>query len=109
MKSALVAAPLLMMVLAASPFVRGSDAPDRPSGVAKEAWIPISERLGFVVVAPPSSGLGTLGGDRRQVLLVPGPTPPIQGYFMVKRPSGWSRTLIVEPLPPGDVGLKHRG
>jgi len=39
MKSAFVAAALLAVALAVSPFVHSSDAPDRPPGVTQEAWI----------------------------------------------------------------------
>jgi len=98
MKRALVAAALLAAGLAITPFVHSSDAPDRPPGVAKDAWIPINDRVGFVVVPP------TKGPVRSspQVLLL---TPAISGYFVLKNSSGWTRMVIVEPLRgPGDAG-----
>jgi len=64
---------------------------DRPPGVAKEAWIPINERVGFVVV-PLAKGPTVVPRDA--LLLV----PPVSGYFMLKSAAGWSRIVIVDPL-----------
>jgi hypothetical protein len=91
MKSAVVAATLLAAALAVTPFVRGSDASDRPPGVAKEAWIQINERVGFVLVPP---GKGPLAVPPQALML----TPPVSGYFMLKSAAGRNRVIIVEPL-----------
>ena len=98
MKGGLVAGAILAMALAVSPFVHSSDTPDRPPGVAKDAWVPVNDRVGFVVV-PPTRGPVRMSP---QVLLL---TPPVSGYFMLKSPSGWTRMVIVEPLRgPGETG-----
>ena len=92
---------ILAATLAASPFVHSTDAPDRPHSVAKEAWIPINDRVGFVIIAA-TKGPGLLRSSPQALLL----TPPVSGYFMVRGTSGeWTRMVIVEPLRgPGDSG-----
>jgi hypothetical protein len=98
MKSGVVVGALLIAALAVTPVVRGADAPDRPPGVAKEAWISVNERLGFVIVP---RILGPSGVAPQPLLL----TPPVSGYFMLRGASGWSRIVIVEPLRgPADAG-----
>jgi hypothetical protein len=98
MKGAIVAGAILAMALVVSPFVHGSDTPDRPPGVAKDAWIPINDRVGFVVVPAPN---GPVRMSPQALLL----TPPVSGYFMLKSRSGWTRMVIVEPLRgPGETG-----
>jgi hypothetical protein len=74
-----------------------ADAKDRPAGVAAANWVPVSDRLGIVLVqsatpiAVPSTSL----------LL----KPTVSGYYMVKGANGWTRLVIVEPVKgPGDVG-----
>jgi hypothetical protein len=91
MKSGVVVGALLVAALAVKPFVRGADAPDRPPGVAKEAWIPVNERLGFVIV-PQNISPAPISP---QPLLL---TPPVSGYFMLRGASRWSRIVIVEPF-----------
>jgi len=98
MKGGLVAGAILAMALAVSPFVHSSDAPDRPPGVAKDAWVPINDRVGFVVVPP---AVGPVRMSPQALLLM----PPVSGYFMLKSRSGWTRMVIVEPLRgPGGTG-----
>ena len=98
MKGSLVAGAILAMALTVSPFVHSSDAPDRPPGVAKDAWVPINDHVGFVVVPYAKEPVRI----SPQVLLL---TPPISGYFMLKSRSGWTRMVIVEPLRgPGEAG-----
>jgi len=82
-KRALVVAALLAAAVAAKPFVAGSDTSAPPPGVAKEAWVPINDRVGFVVVPP----------GKEPVRIPPQPlllAPPVSGYFMLKSPSGWT-------------------
>ncbi len=98
MKGGLVAGAVLAMALAVSPFVHSSDAPDRPPGVAKDAWVPINDRVGFVVVPRAKEPIRI----SPQALLL---MPPVSGYFMLKSGSEWTRMVIVEPLRgPGDAG-----
>ena len=90
--------------LVAMPLVTGRNAPDRPPGVAEEEWIPLNDKLGFVVLAPakliqpvggyPVAPGGDYGVDRTILL---NPNPSLSGYFVVKRKSGWSRVVIAEP------------
>jgi hypothetical protein len=73
-------------------IVSGQTAPDRPPGVSAKQWIPISDRLGFIVLPSASIAAGSADPD---VLLV---KPPVDGYFMVKDGTGWSRVNIAEPV-----------
>lgn len=92
-------APIVALLLSFSGVSLAADVPDRPAGVIAANWVPVSERLGIVLVrsdAPPSVKPGG------QPLLL---TPPVGGYFMVKNAAGWIRLVIVEPTKgPGDVG-----
>lgn len=101
MKGSALVGLILAAALAASPFVHSADAPSRPPGVARAAWIPINDRVGFVIV-PAAKGPGLLRSSPQALLL----TPPVSGYFMVRGTSGeWTRMVIVEPLRgPGDSG-----
>jgi hypothetical protein len=72
--------------------VSGQMAPNRPQGVSEKQWIPLSDRLGFVVLQSASIAAGSADPD---VLMV---KPPIEGYFMVKDNTGWSRASIAEPV-----------
>jgi hypothetical protein len=80
-------------------FALGASSPDRPANVAERDWIPVSDKMGFVVTTPhryPEAG----GGN--QVLLL---TPPTEGYFMVHTGNVWQRLTIKDPLKgPGTVG-----
>lgn len=101
MKGSLIVGVLLAATLVVSPSVHTADAPDRPPGVTKNAWIPISDRVGFVVVAPNKGPVRNLSPE---VLMV---APPVTGYFMVKGASGgWRRIVIVDgpPIGPGGAG-----
>jgi hypothetical protein len=80
--------------LTGTAVVSGQTAPNRPQGVSATQWIPISDRLGFVVL--PSASIGAAAGSADpDVLLV---KPPVEGYFMVKDKGGWSRVAIAEPV-----------
>jgi hypothetical protein len=76
-----------------------TDAPDRPAGVTAANWVPVSDRLGIVLVqreAPVAMPV-----PRTSLLL----KPPVTGYYMVKGANGWTRLVIVEPVKgPADVG-----
>jgi hypothetical protein len=72
---------------------------DRPSGVAAPNWIPINDKLGFVVMPPDTSKV--VSPDKQPLLL----TPAASGYFMARSSIGWQRLVIVEPLKgPGATG-----
>ena len=80
-------------------FAVGAAEPDRPAGVAASNWIPINDRLGFVVMSPDSSLVTT--PDKQPLLL----TPAASGYFMARSRVGWQRLVIVEPVKgPGTAG-----
>jgi hypothetical protein len=98
MKRIFLAGSLLAAALAVAPSVHSSDPPDRPPGVAVDAWVPISERVGFVLVLPNK----VVRVTDAQVLML---RPPASGYFMLKGASGWTRILIVDPSrAPADAG-----
>ena len=98
MKRVLSAGALLAAALAVIPFVRGDDIQGRPSGVSANDWVPISERVGFVLVHSNKLPHAT----DPQVLML---KPPASGYFMLRGASGWTRMVIVEPARElGDAG-----
>jgi hypothetical protein len=76
-----------------------ADVQDRPAGVTAANWVPVSDRLGIVLV---QSEARTATPIPRTSLLL---KPPVSGYYMVKVGNGWTRLVIVEPVKgPGDVG-----
>jgi hypothetical protein len=78
--------------LTGAAVVSGQTVSSRPQGVSAKQWIPISDKLGFVVLPPVSLANGSADPD---VLLV---KPPVEGYFMVKDNMGWSRVALAEPV-----------
>ena len=76
--------------------VSAADNAERPAGIEERNWIPISERLGFVVLAqkPPPG----------RITAVPLPSgivsaelmPPEKGYFVVKTSMGWRRLVVTD-------------
>jgi hypothetical protein len=88
----MIGVAVAVVSLAGAAVVSGQAAPDRPQGVSAAQWIPVSDKLGFVVLPSVSIGLGSADPD---VLLG---KPPVEGYFMVKNNSGWSRIAIAEPV-----------
>jgi hypothetical protein len=73
--------------------------PDRPAGVEYRDWIPVSDKMGFVVTTPHTYPLPAVN---KQPLLL---TPPAVGYFMVCAGDGWQRIAIKDPLKgPGSAG-----
>jgi hypothetical protein len=93
------AAVLILISALSVHFALGASPPDRPSGVAEREWIPVSDKMGFVVTTPhlyPGAG-----GDGQVLLL----TPPTEGYFMIRASNGWQRITIKDPLKgPGSSG-----
>jgi hypothetical protein len=74
-----------------------TDAKDRPAGVAAANWVPVSDRLGIVLVHNEARTVVS-----STVLLL---KPTVSGYYMVKGANGWTRLVIVEPVKgPADVG-----
>lgn len=125
--------PIAALLLSLSYVAISANPPDRPAGVAAENWVPVSDRLGVVLVG--SSGpmastpeipreIPEVGSDGKLVersgpIVMPpgGPgytvlagqalllKPPVGGYFMVKGASGWTRLVVFEPIKgPGDAG-----
>jgi hypothetical protein len=75
-----------------------ADSTDRPAGVEERHWIPITERLGFVVLAqkkqfPPfvPSALVPPSDSVSAELM-----PPEKGYFMVRTSTGWRRLVVTD-------------
>lgn len=92
--------PLLagVIVLAMGAALAADDESDRPQGVAASEWVPVSERLGLVVVAVPRQ----VNARPVQGLYL---LPPINGYFMLKAGGRWTRlNLVVPPKGPGAAG-----
>ena len=80
-------------------FAVGAAGADRPAGIAAPNWIPISDRLGIVVM--PHDTYPAAEPDKQALLL----TPAASGYFMVRSDAGWRRLVIVEPMKgPGAAG-----
>lgn len=94
-----IAAPLLILAsVLAVHFANGASGGGRPPGVEERNWIPVSDKMGFVVTTPQ---MQVPIGDRQQLLL----TPPAEGYFMVYTGNGWQRLTIKDPLKgPGTAG-----
>jgi hypothetical protein len=57
----------------------GASAPGRPGGLDAQHWIPVSDKMGFVVTTP-QADLGAFVTIDRQPLLL---ASPAEGYFMV--------------------------
>jgi hypothetical protein len=69
---------------------------DRPAGVAAPNWIPINDKLGFVVMT-----YAVATHDKQPLLL----TPAASGYFMARSGVDWQRLVILEPMKgPGASG-----
>jgi hypothetical protein len=83
---------IAVISLTGAAVVSGQTTSNRPQGVSAKQWIPLSDKLGFVVLPSASIGAGSADPD---VLLV---KPPVEGYFMLKDNSGWSRIAIAEPV-----------
>jgi hypothetical protein len=88
----MISIAVAVVSLTGAAVVSGKPASSRPQGVSAKQWIPISDKLGFVELPPAAIASGSADPD---VLLV---KPPVQGYFMVKDNTGWSRIAIAEPV-----------
>jgi hypothetical protein len=95
-----IAATLLVLVsVLAIHFANGASSPDRPSGVDAQNWIPVSDKMGFVVTAPRIFPQRVM--DKQQLLLA----VPTEGYFMVHTGNVWQRLTIKDPFKgPGTSG-----
>jgi hypothetical protein len=103
----------VVAIFLALPFASlSASAPDRPAGVPAANWVPVSERLGIVLMSgesPVQSDARAPADDRFSPAPAPGQAlllkPPVGGYFMVKGASGWTRLVVIEPVKgPADVG-----
>jgi len=80
-------------------FAVGASSPDRPAGVEERNWIPVSDKMGFVVTTPRIFPQPVM--DKQPLLL----TGPAEGYFMVRAGNAWQRIIIKDPLKgPGTSG-----
>ncbi|MEO6080086.1 MAG: hypothetical protein ABIQ86_09950 [Steroidobacteraceae bacterium] len=114
MKKHLAYASIVVALLSLSYLSISADSPNRPEGVTEENWVPVSDRLGIVLVQGPSvvvqgPGVAVQGPDG--IVIEPRSPlpasqnglplllkPPVGGYFMVKRASGWTRLVVFEPI-----------
>jgi hypothetical protein len=95
---AIAASLLILSTVLAVHFANGASTGDRPAGVDAQNWIPVSEKVGFVVT---SSRWLAPTPDKQPLLL----TPAAEGYFMVHTALGWQRLTIKDPLKgPGTSG-----
>jgi hypothetical protein len=96
---AVAAALLTLASVLAVHFALGASSPDRPAGVDAQNWIPVSDKMGFVVTTPRIYPMPVM--DKQPLML----TPPAEGYFMVRTGIGWQRLTIKDPLKgPGTSG-----
>lgn len=82
-------ASIAVLLAVCSYATLSASAADRPQGVAAENWIPVSDRLGIVLVESGRTVVVSSGADLQ---------PPTGGYFMVKGHGAWSRLVVVEPM-----------
>jgi hypothetical protein len=98
---AIAATLLILASILAIHFANGASSPERPAGVDAQHWIPVSDKMGFVVTTPQSAPGALVKTDRQPLLLA----PPAEGYFMVRSGIGWQRITINDPLKgPGASG-----
>lgn len=93
----LMLALTLTTVVGASALLSHADTiPDMPGGVAYKDWIPLTDKMGFVIVHYQSDSKSTpMAIPDKHVTLMAGPTP---GYFVVRGPTGWVRVAVIEPV-----------
>jgi hypothetical protein len=97
---AIAASLLILSTVLAVHFANGAPIPDRPAGVDAGHWIPVSDKMGFVVTTPSIPG-AIVTTDRQPLVLM----PPAEGYFMVHTGNTWQRLVIQDPLKgPGTSG-----
>jgi len=90
---AIAASVLILASVLAIHFANGATTPDRPAGVDAQHWIPVSDKMGFVVTIPSAPG-ALVTTDHQPLLLM----PPAEGYFMVHTGNTWQRLIIQDPL-----------
>jgi hypothetical protein len=96
---AIAAALLILASVLAVHFALGASSPDRPANLNAENWIPVSDKMGFVVTTPHAFPMPVR--DKQPLLLA----PPAEGYFMVRTGNGWQRIIINNPIKgPGSEG-----
>jgi len=97
-----IAATLLFLAsLLAIHWALGASPSNRPAGVDARNWIPVGDKMGFVVTAPRSVPGALVTTDRQPLLLA----PPAEGFFMIRSGIGWQRIIIQDPLKgPGASG-----
>jgi hypothetical protein len=115
MKSIYAVAAVALVAGAVLVGATAADAPSRPPGVSADAWAPISDTVGVVLVAQMTAAgeMGALPAPASQgqrevphvdaggAILI----PPTTGYLMVKRGGTWQRLILIEPLKgPGSAG-----
>jgi hypothetical protein len=79
--------------------VLAADDNDRPAGVEAQHWLPISDRLGFVVMAEKDNRI--ISGSRQVLLADPERVsselmPPKKGYFVIRTKAGWQRVVVAD-------------
>ena len=98
---AIAASLLILSSVLTIHFALGASGPVRPAGVSPQNWIPVSDKMGFVVTTPQLPPGALVTTDRQPLLLA----PPAEGYFMVRTSNGWQRITIKDPLKgPGASG-----
>jgi hypothetical protein len=96
---------LAALLLVSSFNTFSADPSNRPAGVTAEEWVPVSDRLGIVLVPPAVSREPLIAPMSPTTLLMVRPLKPaVGGYFMVRGPSGWVRLVLIEPVKgPADA------
>jgi hypothetical protein len=96
---AIAASLLILASVLTIHFANGASSPDRPAGVDAQNWIPVRDRMGFVVTTPGIYPQPIM--DKQPLLLA----PPAEGYFMVHTGNVWQRLTIKDPFKgPGTSG-----
>jgi hypothetical protein len=96
---AIAASLLVLASVLAVHFANGASSPDRPAGVDAQYWIPVSDKMGFVVT---TRRIYPMPMPDRQTLFL---TAPAEGYFMVHTANTWQRIIIQDPIKgPGTSG-----
>jgi hypothetical protein len=96
---AIAASLLILASVLTIHFALGASSPDRPAGVDAQHWIPVSDKMGFVVTTP--RFYPPVVRDAEALLLA----DPAEGYFMARTGNGWQRIIIQDPLKgPGTSG-----
>jgi hypothetical protein len=78
---------------------------NRPTGVSAEEWVPVSDRVGIVLVQPPAASAEPMNNPVSPTVLLRLLRPALGGYFMVRGAGGWVRLIVIEPAKgPADAG-----